>query len=93
MSMLRIALIIAPLALTAATPLVADPKKGGVKWPDCYCTNRGERVDMGKTSCLSVDGRSYLAKCDMSQNNPVWRDTGQLCPVSRLELPQSKPFG
>lgn len=53
-----------------------------VRWPDCYCLNRGTRVEIGDLSCLTVGGRSFLALCDMSLNNPAWRDTGEGCPSS-----------
>jgi len=26
-----------------------------------------------------VDGRSYMARCEMSLNVPMWRDTGEGC--------------
>lgn len=47
---------------------------------DCYCTDRtGDRVELGETICLNVDGRAFLARCEMSLNNPMWRDTGSDC--------------
>lgn len=51
----------------------------GFAYPEYYCTNRGVRVDVEKTSCLTVDGRSFVAKCDISLNNPMWKATGDLC--------------
>lgn len=48
--------------------------------PDCYCTDRvGARVELGGHTCLTIGGRSFRAYCDMSQNNPIWRDTGEAC--------------
>lgn len=47
---------------------------------ECYCTDRtGGRVELGETICLMVDGRAYLARCEMSLNVPAWRDTGSDC--------------
>jgi len=57
----------------------------GGEWPplpviDCYCTDgSGVRVDLGETICLLVDGRAFLARCEMSLNNPMWRDQGADC--------------
>lgn len=56
---------------------------GKVDWPDCFCTDgNGTRIEMGQTSCLRVDGRSYLARCEMSQNTPMWREISQSCVMS-----------
>ena len=47
---------------------------------DCYCTDRsGSRVELGETICLTVDGRAFLARCEMSLNVPMWRETGEAC--------------
>lgn len=73
-----------PLAvalLLFASPLAAQ--KSEAIWPDCYCTDSGgDRVELGGTICLSVDGREYTARCEMSQNNPMWREIADSCPVS-----------
>ncbi|MCY3880438.1 MAG: hypothetical protein OXF74_14845 [Rhodobacteraceae bacterium] len=67
-----------------ATPVLSDQQIGG-RVIDCYCTDSvGGRVELGETICLFVDGRSFLAKCEMSLNNPIWRDTGEECVLSRL---------
>lgn len=73
------------LALLAAAPAAAEgwtppPAKKGFEYPECYCTNRGEKVPMGKTAYLEVGGRTFLARCGMSLNNPTWRPTGEACP-------------
>jgi hypothetical protein len=52
---------------------------------DCYCTDTtGGRVELGETICLFVGGRAFMARCEMSLNNPIWRDTGEGCVSSRL---------
>jgi hypothetical protein len=56
------------------------PTKDGYKYSDSYCINRGHRVKMGGLSCLRVDGRVFLARCDMSLNSPVWRMVQDSCP-------------
>ena len=48
-------------------------------WPDCFCTNRGDRVEIGDTACLTINGRSYSAVCYMSLNNPAWRKIEDGC--------------
>jgi len=50
-------------------------------YAETYCSNRGHRVEMGGLSCLRVDGRVFLARCDMSLNSPVWRTVQDSCPA------------
>jgi len=55
------------------------------KWPECFCTDRyGKRHEIGDIICLTVGGRSYMAKCIMAQNNPFWRDQNRGCLSSSL---------
>ncbi|MEM8849659.1 MAG: hypothetical protein AAGE03_06440 [Pseudomonadota bacterium] len=64
--------------LTAAAIMVALPAAGA---EDCYCRDgQGGQVEVGKAACLTVDGRTFLAVCDMSLNVPIWRDRGA-CPL------------
>ena len=80
MKRLLLTLCLAALPLTAA----ADVKTRG-KTIDCYCTDKsGSRVELGETICLVVDGRAFMAQCQMSLNNPMWRDTGRGCVSSGL---------
>ena len=77
------------LALMAA-PAIADVTSPSGKTVDCYCTDtQGARVELGEVICLYVDGRAFMAQCDMSLNVPIWRDVGQGCLSSGL--PQSQP--
>lgn len=85
--MVRAALI----AVVFATPAAADVVGPGGKMRDCYCTDtQGGRVDLGQRICLFVDGRAFLALCDMSLNVPIWRDTGEGC-VSSSFHPRQLP--
>jgi hypothetical protein len=61
--------------------------KEGHSYPDCYCTNRGQRVEMGKMSCLRIGSQEFTARCGMSLNNPAWRDMTPGCtqPMSQAE--------
>lgn len=51
----------------------------GFSYPEYYCTNRGVRVEVEETACLTVGQKSFVAKCDISLNNPMWRPTGEMC--------------
>lgn len=73
------------LSLFAASALAEDAE---VKWPDCYCTDKsGTRVELGQTLCMVVDGRSFVARCEMSLNNPMWREIGEECLSSQSSEP------
>lgn len=64
------------------------------KTGDCYCTDRqGARVELGETICLTVDGKSFMAQCQMSLNNPMWRKISDGCPSSQLRQPPVQPGG
>ena len=73
------------LAVLVAAPASSQtfesvPAKEGYSYSESYCSNRGHRVEMGDLSCLRVDGRVFLARCDMSLNNPVGRTVQDSCP-------------
>jgi hypothetical protein len=79
--MLRAALVLVLLSgPAAAADWTPPPAKDGFSYPECYCTNRGEKVAVGDTACLRIGGRDYLAQCDMSLNNPIWRRLSEGCP-------------
>lgn len=84
------------LALTlAATPALSDATIGG-KTVDCYCTDSsGGRIELGETICLQVDGRMFMAQCQMSLNVPMWREvqTGCLSSSLRQSLQPSADTG
>ena len=68
------------------TPLAADVIGPKGKVQDCYCTDRtGARVELGETICLQVDGRMFMAQCQMSLNVPMWREVQKGCLSSGLE--------
>ena len=77
--MRRIALV----AVLAALPAHAQLTYPGGRPIDCYCTDSGgSRVELDQTACLQVGSRSFLGRCAMSLNVPIWRDTGEACPMS-----------
>ena len=75
------------IALMCGSPALADVTSPSGKTVDCYCTDtQGLRVELGEVICLVVDGRAFMAQCDMSLNVPIWRDTGDGCLSSEREL-------
>ena len=89
---MRLAAIL--LAVLAAQPVAADIIGPGGKKIDCYCTDtQGARVELGETICLFVNGRAFMAQCQMSLNVPMWREVRNGCLSSALEpvLQFSKP--
>ncbi|WP_135505012.1 hypothetical protein [Roseovarius aestuariivivens] len=79
-------LLLAGPAMAGAA--MADATIGG-KTVDCYCTDRqGDRVELGETICLTVDGKSFMAQCQMSLNNPMWRKISDGCLSSSLREPR-----
>ncbi|NRB05626.1 MAG: hypothetical protein HRU30_20440 [Rhodobacteraceae bacterium] len=78
-----------------ASPAVADVTSPSGKTVECYCTDQsGLRIELGETICLQVDGRMFMAQCQMSLNNPMWREVSEGCLSSSLDslqkLPQSR---
>ena len=76
--------------LLVAQPALAEVTSPSGKTIDCYCTDKvGARVELGQVICLTVGGRSFMARCEMSLNTPLWREIGQGCMSSSLD--QSVP--
>jgi hypothetical protein len=74
-----------PLVLTAL-PAAADITYPSGKSVECYCTDRaGARIELGETICMQVDGRMFMAQCQMSLNVPMWREVEQGCLSSSLD--------
>ena len=53
---------------------------------DYYCTGGdGERYELGEITCITASScQVWLAKCDMSLNNPMWRKVQDGCPVASI---------
>lgn len=54
---------------------------------DYFCTDaQGARHEMGEVVCLINNScsQAWLAKCDMSLNNPMWRKIQDGCPTATL---------
>ncbi len=85
--------LLIPLAALGlmAVPAFADYNMNG-KIIDCYCTNStGGRVDIGEMICLHVDGKMFMAQCQMSLNVPMWRKISDGCVSSDLRQPRFSP--
>ena len=79
--------------LLLPTPAIADVTSPSGKTVDCYCTDKGgARIELGETICLQVDGRMFMAQCQMSLNNPMWREVGEGCLSSELLQPPLQSF-
>lgn len=71
------------LALSTA-PALADATIGG-QTVECYCTDKtGSRLELGEMTCLQVDGKMFMAQCQMSLNVPMWRKISDGCLSSSL---------
>lgn len=65
-------------------PALADGTMGN-KALDCYCTDKsGSRIELGEKICLQVDGKMFMAQCQMSLNVPMWRKIEDGCLSSSL---------
>ncbi|WP_415403073.1 hypothetical protein [Tateyamaria sp. SN3-11] len=68
-----------------ASPVLADVTSPSGKTVECYCTDKaGSRIELGQTVCLQVDGRMFMAQCQMSLNSPMWREVQEGCLSSSL---------
>lgn len=73
------------LSALIVNPVLADVTSPSGKTIECYCTDRtGSRVELGQTICMQVDGRMFMAQCQMSLNVPMWREVQQGCLSSSL---------
>ena len=73
------------ISLLAASPALADVTSPSGKTVECYCTDKtGSRIELGQTICMQVDGRMFMAQCQMSLNSPMWREVEEGCLSSSL---------
>ncbi|MDZ7928088.1 MAG: hypothetical protein U5L46_14035 [Agrobacterium sp.] len=78
---MRLGVLVSGLAV-ALIPALADAH-------NCKCRNRGVMFELGQTSCLKVDGGSYLARCEMKLNVSSWTRLQDGCPVTERVQQQS----
>ena len=73
------------ISLMIASPALADVTSPSGKTVECYCTDKaGSRIELGETICMQVDGRMFMAQCQMSLNSPMWREVQSGCLSSSL---------
>ena len=72
------------------SPVLADVKTPQGKTIDCFCTDTsGARIELGQTICMQVDGRMFMAQCQMSLNVPMWREVANGCLSTSRQAPQN----
>lgn len=85
-------LFAAPLGAEGTKP-VAPP----LKPIELYCTDKtGARHELGAVLCIvSSSCQIWMGRCDMSQNNVMWRKMQDGCPAASLGAPamSRKPGG
>lgn len=54
-------------------------------YPTPFCTNRGQRVELGQTSCLKGYSVDFLARCIVVLNNPSWAKVHAGCAANSGE--------
>lgn len=74
------------LLLIAAAPAAAQTYNFDYPGVDRYCTDAtGARHELGEVLCLRRScGNDVLARCEMAQNNVIWREIQQGCPAASL---------
>ncbi|AVA21205.1 hypothetical protein QA648_05255 [Rhizobium sp. CB3171] len=64
-----------PFAVMADAPALAGQ--------DCYCKNvDGKQHAIGEVACMTVNGKSYLAQCEMNLNVTSWLKLQDGCPIT-----------
>ncbi|AYG58843.1 hypothetical protein QD460_31865 [Rhizobium jaguaris] len=72
---LVLGLSFAAIAVIASAPAMAGQ--------NCYCKNKdGTLHAVGELACMTVDGKSYLAQCQMNLNVTSWSKLQDGCPVT-----------
>ena len=80
--MWRPTLLLVCLALPAAAQDIPPPRP-----IELYCTDsNGDRIELGEIICISTSCvPRYLARCEMSLNNVMWRKLQDGCPGVSLQ--------
>lgn len=82
-----LSLLFPGLLLAQGLPQSAPPASVLSTGPyDYFCTGgNGERYELGEITCITASScQVWLAKCDMSLNNPMWRKIQDGCPVASV---------
>lgn len=53
---------------------------------EVYCTDgQGDRHELGDVICITASCATWMARCEMSLNNVIWRKTQDGCPGVSLD--------
>ena len=73
------------LALLAAAPAAEAQSARPMPGVEYFCTGaNGERYELGEVICITASCQSWMARCDMSLNNPMWRKVSEGCPGASI---------
>ena len=81
------------ITIALTNPALADGFKHVEKSADApplpkielYCTDAtGARRELGEVICITASCQTWMAKCDMSLNNVMWRKVQDGCPTADL---------
>jgi hypothetical protein len=82
--------IVLGLSLVVIAVIANAPALAG---QDCYCKNRdGKLHTVGEVACVTVDGKSYLAQCEMNLNVTSWSKLQDGCPITERSLWQQSAW-
>lgn len=69
------------LALALATVAAAENDGPGIQRLDLFCSGpKGERHEIGTVICITASCQTWMARCELSQNNVTWRRIQEGCP-------------
>lgn len=72
------------LAGKLVTPNAANPYPE-LPGNEFFCTgSTGERYEIGEVICIAASCQVWMAKCERSNNLPMWRKTMDGCPGASL---------
>ena len=81
-------------AATAQSAAPGGERNAQPRWPSqsrpeqpvevriCSCRYAGQNIPIGKTICMSYEGKSVRATCNTVVNNPSWSISTEICPSS-----------
>jgi len=89
----RVAQQMAPQMVQQAGPRPAPRITGkifepGYEVPAHYCRDgEGNRRELGEVICVTASCQTWMARCEQSLNNTIWRKVSEGCPAAALEAP------
>ncbi|MDL2410841.1 hypothetical protein PY650_35995 [Rhizobium calliandrae] len=72
-------------AIVVGLSFVAVASAPAMAGQNCYCKSKdGTLHPIGAVACMTVDGKSYLARCQMNLNVTSWSKLQEGCPVTEI---------